>query len=114
MVCSGEPVEGTLVVAPLVRGRSATVLERVQTVITPGPTVDVLVTDRGVAVNPRRPRVEEQLRKHRLPVVPIAELQRKAQNMVGKPEPVAYEDKVVAVVEYRDGTIMDVVRQVKS
>ena len=103
----------TVVVAPLIRGRSATVLQRVQTVITPGSTVDVLVTDRGVAVNPRRPRVEEQLRKNHIPIMPIAELQQKAERMVGKPEPVLYEKKIVAVVEYRDGTIMDVVRQVK-
>jgi citrate lyase subunit alpha/citrate CoA-transferase len=57
--------------------------------------------------------VEEQLRKNHIPIMPIAELQQKAERMVGKPEPVLYEKKIVAVVEYRDGTIMDVVRQVK-
>ncbi len=103
----------TVVVAPLIRGRSATVLERVQTVITPGTTIDVLVTDRGVAVNPRRPRVEEQLRKNHIPIIPIYELQQKAEKLVGRPEPVQYDKKIVAVVEYRDGTIIDVVKQVK-
>lgn len=104
----------SIVVAPLIRGRSATVLRQVKTIITPGSTIDVLVTDRGIAVNPRRPRVEEQLKRYKLPVMPISELQQKAERITGIPEPIQFTDKVVAVVEYRDGTILDVVRQIKD
>jgi len=104
----------SVIVAPLIRGRSATVVEAVKTIITPGSTVDVLVTDRGIAVNPRRPIVAERLKECQLPVVPIEELKRKAERLAGVPEPIEFEDKIVAVVEYRDGTIIDVVRQVKS
>ncbi|HBG16162.1 MAG TPA: citrate lyase subunit alpha, partial [Firmicutes bacterium] len=43
-----------IIVAPLIRGRMPTILERVHTVVTPGHTVDVLVTDQGIAVNPLR------------------------------------------------------------
>ena len=32
----------------------------------------------------------------------------------GKPRPVEFEDDVVALIEYRDGTIIDVVRRVKG
>ncbi len=45
--------------------------------------------------------------------MPIEQLQEKAYDMVGEPDPLEWEDKVVAIVEARDGTILDVVRQVK-
>ncbi len=51
----------TIVVVPLVRGRIPCVVDRVLNVVTPGETVDVLVTERGIAVNPRRKDIEEQL-----------------------------------------------------
>ena len=43
----------------------------------------------------------------------IESLKEKAYSMVGRPDPVQFEDKVVAVLEARDGTILDVVRQIK-
>ncbi|MDK7326493.1 citrate lyase subunit alpha, partial [Lactobacillus mulieris] len=44
----------TIITAPLVRGRNATVVKNVETVVTPGDSIDVVVTERGVAVNPKR------------------------------------------------------------
>lgn len=104
----------TIVVAPLVRGRIPTIVRRVSTVITPGESVDVVVTDQGIAVNPRRPEVEQRLREAGLPVESIAELREKAISLTGEPEPLEFGDRVVAVVRYRDGSVIDVVRQVKN
>ena len=104
----------SIIVAPLVRGRTATVIDSVQTVITPGSTVDVLVTDRGIAVNPRRPEIMERLKSCKLPVYSIDELKIKAEKIVGRPEQIQFEEKVVALVEYRDGTIIDTIRQIKN
>jgi citrate lyase subunit alpha/citrate CoA-transferase len=104
----------SIIVAPLFRGRTATVVDRVDTIITPGETVDVLVTDYGVAVNPRRQDIYDRLKTKHLPIYTIDELQKKAQKVTGIPEPVGYEKKIVGVVEYRDGTILDVIRQVKE
>ena len=104
----------SIIVAPLVRGRTATVIESVQTIITPGSTVDVLVTDRGIAVNPRRPEIHERLKNCKLPVYTIDELKVKAEKIVGTPEPIKVTDKIVALVEYRDGTIIDTIRQIKQ
>lgn len=101
-----------IVVAPLMRGRIPTVCDRVHTVITPGNTVDVLVTDQGIAVNPLRPELEERLRKAGLPVVKIGQLYEKAQKVTGKPHEIKVKDKVVGVVNYRDGSVMDVIYQV--
>ena len=45
--------------------------------------------------------------------VPIKELQEKAYSMVGRPDDLQWKDKVVAILEARDGTILDVVREIK-
>lgn len=103
-----------IIVAPLIRGRMPTILDRVNTVVTPGHTVDVLVTDQGIAVNPLRADLLYNLKAARLPVVPIEELQAKANRIVGKPAPIPWGDKVVGVVKYRDGTVIDVIRNVQS
>ncbi len=104
----------SIIVAPLIRGRTATVIDSVKTVITPGSTIDVLVTDRGIAVNPRREEIKERLIKSGLPVYSIEDLKNKAEKIVGKPEPIKFKQKIVGLVEYRDGTIIDVIRQVQD
>ena len=103
----------SIIVAPLIRGRIPTIIDRVNTVITPGETIDVVVTDRGIAVNPLRKDLIKKLRKTNLPLFTIDQLKEKAEKITGKPEPIEFGDKIVGVVEYRDGTIIDVIRQVK-
>lgn len=44
---------------------------------------------------------------------PTTNLRDTAYAIVGEPDPVQFEDRVVGIIEARDGTIMDVVRQVK-
>ena len=102
-----------IVVTPLVRGRMATVCEHVVTVTTPGDCVDVLVTDYGIAVNPLRPDLIACLDAAGIPHVSIEALQKKAYSLVGTPDDLEWEDQVVAVLEARDGTILDVVRKIK-
>jgi len=102
-----------IIVTPLVRGRMATVCKNVVTVTTPGDCVDVLVTDYGIAVNPLRPNLIECLDQAGIPHVSIESLQEKAYSLVGTPDDLEWEDKVVAVLEARDGTLLDVVRKIK-
>lgn len=109
--CAGSKV--SIIVSPLIRGRLATVRKNVTSITTPGETVDIVVTDYGVAINPLRQDLIDQLSKTDLPLVTIEELQEIAYSIVGEPNDIEYEDKVVALVEYRDGTIIDVIRQVK-
>ena len=103
----------TIIVTPLVRGRMATICERVVTVTTPGECVDVLVTDYGIAVNPRRPDLLASLTEAGLPVKTIEELKDEAYQIVGVPDELEFYDRVVAIMEARDGSILDVVRQTK-
>ncbi|CAI1057820.1 citrate lyase subunit alpha [Serratia plymuthica] len=101
-----------IIVAPLVRGRIPTLVEQVTTCVTPGFSIDILVTDHGIAVNPTRPELAQRLQEAGLPVVGIDWLRRRALLLTGEPEPIAFTDKVVAVVRYRDGSVIDVVHQV--
>jgi citrate lyase subunit alpha / citrate CoA-transferase len=87
------------------------VVDRVTTVTTPGETIDALVTEAGVAVNPRRADLLERLGAAGLPLVPIERMRDLARETAGPAaRPAAPEGRVVAVVEYRDGTAIDVVR----
>lgn len=102
-----------IVVTPLIRGRMATICERVVTVATPGECVDVVVTDYGISVNPLRPDIIAWLDEAGIPHVPIRQLMENAYSITGYPEELCWEDKIVAIMEARDGTILDVIRQIK-
>lgn len=102
-----------IIVTPLTRGRMATVCEKVVTVTTPGDCVDVLVTDYGIAVNPLRQDIIEWLDQAGIQHTSIEELKDKAYAIVGAPDDLEWEDDIVAIVEARDGTLLDVVRKVK-
>ena len=104
----------TIVVAPLIRSRIPTVVRQVTTLVTPGESIDVLVTDHGIAVNPARPEIRERLIHAGLAVVDIEALYQKALLISGEPKPVAFTDRIVGVVRYRDGSVIDVVHQVKE
>ncbi len=104
----------TIVVAPLVRGRIPTVVKQVTTCITPGNSIDVLVTDHGIAVNPARPDIKARLEAQKLPLISIEELNARAYSLTGVPAEIEYTDRIVGVIRYRDGSILDVVKQVKE
>lgn len=101
----------TIIVANLVRGRYPIITDKVLTVTTPGETVDVLVTEQGVAVNPCRVDLHRLLAGAGLPVKDIQELKALAEGSTGLSKPAETGEKITAVVEYRDGTVIDVVRE---
>lgn len=105
----------TIITAPLVRGRNATIVPNVETVVTPGDLIDVVVTERGIAINPKRQDLIKAFSKvPGLKILDIKDLQKLAQEQVGTPKPLEYTDKTVALIEYRDGTIIDTIKQVKD
>ena len=104
----------TIVIAPLLQGRIPAICTDVTTVTTPGESVDIVVTDYGVAVNPRRPDLLEALKAADcVPLKTIEELRDIAYSIVGEPEKVQFGDRIVGIIEARDGTVMDVVHEVK-
>ena len=105
----------TIITTPLLRGRIPCAVDSVYTVSTPGEVVDAVVTEFGVAVNPRRQDLIDAAREAGdVPLVTMDELVEKAQELAGAMTPVETEDRIIGVVEYRDGTVIDVVKQLKK
>ena len=58
--------------------------------------------------------LREELIRRKAPVKDIRELRREICAVTGVPRPLEFEDEVVGLVEYRDGTIIDAIRKVKE
>lgn len=108
--------EISIVTLPIVRGRTPSVVRRVFTCCTPGETVAVVVTEAGIALNPRHKNyreLKEDLEKTNLKLVSIEELQQIAEGITGVPKQIETTDDIVCIVEYRDGTVLDVIRRIR-
>lgn len=103
----------TVIVAPLSRGRMSIVVDHVMCKSTPGASIDLLVTQYGIAVNPRRPDLREALAGAGLPLREIGELKELAEQLNGVPKAVERKmEQVVAKVLNRDGSLLDVIYRV--
>ena len=97
-----------IIVSKLVSGRISVIKDRVTTITTPGESIDVLVTDHGIAINPKHQELITNLKEDtNLKIYTIEELYEKALPLTGIPNKVEISDEVVGLVEYRDGTILD-------
>ena len=106
----------SIVCVPVLRGRTPSITKRVFTCCTPGETVAAVVTEAGIALNPKHrhyAELKEDLEKANLKLVTIEYLQELAESLTGKPAPIETTDRVVCIVEYRDGSVIDVIRQIK-
>jgi len=99
---------------PLVRDRVPVIIDEVTTLCGPGELIDVIVTERGIAVNPLRKDLLEKIKDSGLPVRPITALKEEAEQICGKPEKAQFEDEIIAAIKWVDGTIIDIVRKVKT
>ena len=97
---------------PLFRDRVPVVRDRVTTLCGPGELIDVIITERGIAINPIRTDLFELTRNSNLPIRTIEELKEEADRICGIPEPARVEERVVAAIKWVDGTVIDVVHQV--
>jgi citrate lyase subunit alpha/citrate CoA-transferase len=103
-----------IIVSQLVNSRISVVKDKVTTITTPGNTVDVLVTERGIAINPLRADLLEIFKNSSLPIKTIDELREIAVEMTGPEKPIEFDDKTIALVQYRDGRIIDEVKKIKK
>jgi len=101
----------TIITAPSFRKRIPIVRERVTTLTCPGEVVDVIVTERGIAVNPRRGDLLEKVAKAGLPLIGLEKLMNDVRAITGVPDEPHFKDRAVALIEWREGTIIDVVRE---
>lgn len=103
----------TILPIPLFRDRIPVIVDEVTTLCGPGELIDVIATERGIAINPLRTDLIEALKDSKLPIKTIEELKAEAEAICGKPAKPVFTDEIVAAIKWVDGTIIDVVRKVK-
>jgi len=99
---------------PLVRHGIPVIRDEVTTIVGPGELIDVIVTHYGIAINPKRTDLLEKMKDSALPIRTIEELKEEAERICGIPEKPKFTNKIVAAVKWVDGTVIDVVREVKE
>ena len=97
----------SMIIAPMFRARLPIVTDRVTCISTPGENIDVLVTQGGIAVNPKRVELKERLTEAGLPVIDIKALKEKTERITGQPRKLPKGDRVVAEVIGREGKLLD-------
>ena len=103
----------SMIIAPMFRARMPIVTDHVTCVSTPGKDIDVLVTQGGIAVNPKNVELTANLKAAGLPVIDIHELKEKTERITGKPAKLPKGDRVVAEVISRYGDLQDQIFSVK-
>jgi citrate lyase subunit alpha/citrate CoA-transferase len=105
----------SILAVPAFRDRIPVIVDEVATVTGPGELVDVVVTERGMAINPRRRDLLDAVKGSDLPVRPIEEIKDEVEALVGgPPAKPRLTDRPVAVVKWVDGTVLDTVWQVED
>lgn len=103
----------SMIIAPMFRARLPIVTDRVKCISTPGKDIDVLVTQGGIAVNPKNKELAEKLTAAGLPITDIHELKEKTERITGTPGKVLMGERVVAEVISRYGDLQDQIYSVK-
>ena len=100
----------TILAVPSFRDRIPVIVDEVTTLTGPGEMIDVVATERGIAINPRRRDLLDAVHGSSLPIRELGDIQREVENICGgKPERARVTDRPVAVVKWVDGTILDTV-----
>lgn len=104
----------TIIPVPLFRDRIPVIVDKVTTLCGPGSLIDVIVTERGIAINPLRTDLIEKMKGSRLPIKDIRELKEEAESICGKPAKPHFTKEVVGIIKWVDGTVIDSVWKVED
>jgi citrate lyase subunit alpha/citrate CoA-transferase len=103
----------TILAVPSFRDRIPVIVDEVTTLCGPGELIDVVVTERGIAINPQRQDLLDAVRSSKLPIRPLQEIKDEVERICGgKPQRPRRGDRPVAVVKWVDGTLLDTVWQI--
>ncbi len=97
----------SMIIAPMFRARLPIVTDRVNCISTPGKDIDVLVTQGGIAVNPKNEELRQRLIDAKLPVIDIKDLKKKVENITGVPNKLPRGERQVATIIGRNGDVLD-------
>ncbi len=101
----------TIITAPVYRKKNPIVLEKVTTISTPGDVIDAIVTDQGIAINPKRKDLLK-LVKGKIDLVDIVDLKKIAYDATGGPQEPKLGSEIIGMTKYFDGTVLDNIYQV--
>ncbi len=98
----------TILPIPAFRDRIPVIVDEVTTLVGPGELIDVVVTERGIAINPLRRDLLEATKGSGLPIRPIEEIKAEVDRLVGgAPSKPKLSDEVIGIVKWVDGTVID-------
>ncbi len=104
----------TILAVPSFRDRIPVIIDEVTTLCGPGELIDVIITERGIAINPKRKDLIKTMKNTSLPIKPIKKIRDEVYEICGVPaKPKINKNKVVAVIKWVDGTLIDSVFQIK-
>lgn len=105
----------TILPIPSFRNRIPVLVDEVTTLCGPGELIDVIVTERGIAINPLREDLLSAVTGSDLPLKTIEQLKSEVEDICGGPPAKPdCDERVVAAIEWVDGTVIDSVRQLKA
>ncbi|HBS86309.1 MAG: citrate lyase subunit alpha [Bacteroidetes bacterium GWF2_38_335] len=102
----------TILPIPLFRDRIPIIVDDVFTLCGPGELIDVIVTERGIAINPLRKDLIKKMKGSKLPIKTIQQLKAEGEAICGKPQKPKTTDEIVAIVKWVDGTVIDAIRKI--
>jgi citrate lyase subunit alpha/citrate CoA-transferase len=103
----------TILAVPSFRDRIPVIVDEVTTLCGPGELIDVVATERGIAINPRRQDLIDAVKGSTLPIRPIEDIKTEVERICGgKPRRPHRSEKPVAIVKWVDGTVLDTVWQI--
>jgi len=104
---TSEDAKLAIIVTPLMKARTPIVKDRVNTITTEGKHIDCIVTERGIAINPKRQDLIKQLKDTTLPITTIEALQSMAYKYTGKPTTNNHKGETIGIIQSRHGKPVD-------
>ena len=102
----------TILAVPSFRDRIPVIVDEVTTLCGPGELIDVIVTERGIAINPLRQDLMDAVKGSKLPIRPLADIKSEIERICGKPQKPRRSERPVAIVKWVDGTVLDTIWQI--
>lgn len=103
----------SIIVSKLFSSRIPFIKDRVDVITTPGNTVDILVTERGISINPLRTDLIEKFKAAKVDIIDIHDLKKYAESVMGVPKKIEKTDRIVGLSQSRTGDILDYIYEVK-
>ena len=104
-----------MITVPVFRKTIPVIRDAVTTITTPGDVIDAIVTDQGIAINPKRTDLVEKLEGNSdVNIVSIESLKEMADKETGGPPELDFGDEIVGITKWRNGELLDVIHRVKE